>query len=69
MAIEMSSNELKDLFMNLYMEKNESLRAKLFPTVPNIKNLNLLCPFYNYCWDLKGSVLCYPLGKSEENDL
>lgn len=44
MAIEMSSNELKDLFMNLYMEENVSLRAKLFPAVPNIKNLSTLCP-------------------------
>lgn len=41
----MSSSELKDLFMNLYMEKNVSLRAKLFPTVPNIKNFSALCPF------------------------
>lgn len=44
MAIEMSSNELKDLFMNLYMEENLSLRAHLFPTVPNIKNFSALCP-------------------------
>lgn len=40
----MSSNELKGHFMNLYMEENVSLRAKLFPPVPNIKNFSALCP-------------------------
>lgn len=44
MTIEMSSDELKDLFMNLYKEENVSLRAKLFSTVPNMKNFSALCP-------------------------
>lgn len=44
MAIEMSSDELKDLFMNLYKEENVSLRAELFPTVPNMKNFSAPCP-------------------------
>lgn len=44
MAIEMSSDDLKDLFMNLYKEENVSLRAELFPTVPNMKNFSAPCP-------------------------
>lgn len=44
MTIKMSSDELKDLFMNLYKEENVSPRAKLFPTVPNMKTFSVLGP-------------------------
>ena len=36
MAIEMNSNKSKDIFMNFYMERNVSPRAKLFPTVKEL---------------------------------